>query len=585
MQRARRRLGVLSSILVVMVAAGCPRRGGSGGSDGGGVEYRFVLEHEPALAVRVEVTTAGGDSGFTDFEVAREWGGVDTGGDDLVEAAAVSAGGRRLAVEHPAPERWRVAHTAREPITFSYRIRANAHRRNASPDVNRRPIVEERLFHGFGHLVLATPRVANPERRRTTSFTWDGFDAAGWKVVSSFGIGSARRDLQLSRHDVRESVWLAGDFALVRRDIAGHLLWTAVAGRDWKFAAEELADLAARIVGAEREFFADLEQPPYLITLIPVGEPDGRNRSIGGTAFPNAFALQMLPDTPLGGDFGRGLHVPSLLAHEMFHFWDGLTIRPADPEQLCYWFTEGFTDFYTRRILYRDGLVTLDEYARSASTKLSDLWTSEVREAPNARIADDFWKHEAVKRLPYVRGDIVAMIVDHGIRRHSRGEHSLDDLMRKLVRDARSSGERVTTETLLAEFERWAGAKVAAEVRRIVVEGALPSLDPALFAPCLTIESAEIVPFDLGFDFATSRAAGVVTGVVPGSAAAAAGLRDGQTLKGWSVGFGDVSQAVAMRIAEADTTREITYMPRRATVTVPQFRVAEPAPAGICPGL
>jgi predicted metalloprotease with PDZ domain len=321
----------------------------------------------------------------------------------------------------------------------------------------------------------------------------------------------------------------------------------------------------------EREFFDDYDYPFYLITLIPVGKAGTGSRSLGGTGLTNSFSLCMIPETPLRGDFGQGLNVAALLAHEMFHQWDGQTILPVEPEQLCYWFTEGFTDFYMRRLLYRNGLASNEDYAAHVNKKLADLWTTEVRNAPNERILADFWKSDAVKRLPYVRGDVVAMIVDYGIRVHSNGKRSLDDLMRELVRDGKSHHGKVSTDLLLERFAKYAGPDVAAQVRSIIVEGTTPALAPDTFAPCFTVEEREITPFELGFDFAQTREARVITGLVPGSAAAQSGLQEGQKVGGWSVVYGDVSRPVVMTILENGERREIEYQPRGAAIRVPQI--------------
>jgi predicted metalloprotease with PDZ domain len=546
--------------------------------------YVFTLESEPDLAVRISVAATGSDSGFTVFAVDREWGGVTAGGDDLSDPRAQGADGRTLVVERPEPHRFRVLHPAREPITLSYRVALNTHQSDASPNINRRPLLTSSLFHGYGHLLLAHPEGGDASKPHHATITWEGFDAAGWKTVSSFGIGPAPRSVDGPLQDILASVWMAGDFVLEQRDIDGRPLWVAVAGREWTFQPADLADLAARIVRAEREFFVDPDHPYYLITLIPVGQAASGSRSLGGTGLTSSFSLAMLPDTSLGGDYGRAMNVPALLAHEMFHDWNGHTILPADPEPLCYWFTEGFTDFYTRRLLYRSGLITLDEYARSASGKLAELWTSDVREAPNERIHADFWKHDGVKRLPYARGDVVAMMVDHGIRQASGGTKNLDDLMRQLVGDARAGGGRLTVEDLLERIETWTGAEMAARVRRTIVDGALPEIEPATFAPCLELVESEIVPFELGLDFAASRAAGKIVGVVPGSPAARAGLQDGQQVGGWSVAFGDVSRPVTLTIVENGARRDVVYEPKGAPIMAPQFRIGVGLPPD-CPEL
>jgi hypothetical protein len=105
-----------------------------------------------------------------------------------------------------------------------------------------------------------------------------------------------------------------------------------------------------------------------------------------------------------------------LLAHEHFHHWNGGKIRMEETEQLAYWFSEGFTDFFARRILLRCGLFDVAEYVRRLNESLALYWTEPMRHEKNARIAADFWKVQSIGELPYRRGDLVALLLDHEIR-------------------------------------------------------------------------------------------------------------------------------------------------------------------------
>lgn len=565
----------------IAVAIGFLTAGAAGAKPAADLAYQFTLVRSPAVSVHVELRCQGSDSSATWLGVSREWGGVDMGGADLANAAAWGPHGEVLAVTHPEPHRWRVEHAPRTPIRFTYEIPANTHQEDSSPDVHRRPLVNDHLFHMYGDLGLVWPAGLDEAATRRISVTWNDFDAAGWPVASSFATGSRPRVFSTTISLLRNSIWIAGDLELLRRDIKGRPLWIAVQRAPWTFQAAEFADMAHTIVQMERKFFDDYDSPYFLITVIPVGKPGTGSRSMGGTGLTNSFSLCMIADTPLRGDFGQNLNVAGLLAHEMFHQWDGHTLAPVDPEELCYWFTEGFTDFYTRRLMYRNGLVSDAEYAASVNKRLGDLWTSDARNSPNERIRTDFWKNDAVKRLPYLRGDAVAMIVDHGIRARSNGKKSLDDLMRALVRDARSHHGKVSTDYLIERFAAEAGPEVAVQVRSIVVEGATPVLAPANFAPCFELQERDITPFELGFNFRQTRESRVVTGVVPGSAAARAGLQDGQALGGMSVYHGDVNRPVVVTILENGQRREIEYQPRGTPVRAPQLEVVAPDPAAV----
>jgi predicted metalloprotease with PDZ domain len=547
--------------------------------------YRFQLVREPELRVRVRLTTAGNADGTTTFEVVREWGGVTAGGDDISEVTVTNAAGKSLAVEHPEPHRWRVTNAPNEMLTLEYAFAPNEHQAEMSPDENRRPILTSKLFHIYGQLGLMWPGHMEDSPTRHVAIEWDGFDAAGWKVATSFGVGTKPMRFETDLNRLRESVFMAGEIDLLQRDVEKRPVYVAVSGDQWGFQNPDFADLVARVVGAERGFFSDYDYPFFLVTAIPIGQVSPGSQSMGGTGLTNSFALEMLPDTRLDGEFLRALGMRGLLAHEMFHNWNGHTIQPEDPEQLVYWWTEGFTDFYMRRMLLRSGLITTDEYVKSLNVKVAELLQSPVCNAPNERIRADFWRDSAVKRLPYVRGDVVAMIVDGAIRRKSNGKQSLDDLMRALVKEARATGERYTTDELLRRIEDMSDTQTADRIRAIVVEGESPVLDPNPFDPCLAVVRTPLSKFEVGFDFEASRKNHTVTGLVPGSAAAKAGIAEGQKLVGWSVSFGDAAKPAVMTIDENGTKRKIEYLPAGEPVPTPQFEAQPGAAKPECSGL
>jgi predicted metalloprotease with PDZ domain len=517
--------------------------------------------------MRLHLEAAGTSSGQTTFEVSRDWGGVATGGDDITGVVALGTAGKPLPVEQPEPHRWQVRHAPKELLAVTWTIVPNTHQGDPSPQTHRRPILNQDLFHTYGELALLWPSHLEGRPKRDVALAWEGFEP-DWKVISSFGVGTETHRFQASLLELRQAVYMAGDLEIASRDVKGHPVYVARAGHEWRFTLDELADPIGRIVAVERGFFSDWDVPYYLVSAIPIGRCDTGSRSVGGTGLTQSFSLAMLPDTELQG---HGLGIRGLLAHEMFHEWNGQTIEPEEPEQLVYWWTEGFTEFYTRRMLLRGGLITPQEYIDATNSKLRELWQSPVRSASNDRIRIDFWQDRDVQRLPYARGDAVAMLLDGAIRRKSKGAASLDDLMRDLVREARESGERFTTDELLRRIEDRTDAVTAGLVRGVVVSGELPQLEPSPFAPCLDVVTEELAGFELGFDFDASRASKVVTGVVAGSAAANAGLKDGQELSRWSVSSGDVTKPVVMTVVDGTEQRAIQYLPLGAKLPTPQF--------------
>ena len=330
------------------------------------VAFRIELlePEEPIVGITVE---ARGDlDGASEFTLAEGWAGIAESGRDL---ELVEARGEResLASERVNSYTWQVQHAPGESLTVTFELKRTSHRANAAPPGYYLPILEPGLCHLLGAQALPAPAHLDPQAARAITLEWRGFDSAGWKTISSYG-ATPKLTTTLALDGFRHALFLAGDLRLARREIHGRALWTALFGR-WSFTDEEFTKLAAEVVTTGREFFADFGTPHYLISAIPVlGSPG--SSALGGTGLTNSFALFMTPDARLssGGDGVGG--IDWLLSHELFHEWNGHVIRLAQPEQLAYWFSEGFTDFYARRLLLRGGRIRPEEYVASWNAKL-----------------------------------------------------------------------------------------------------------------------------------------------------------------------------------------------------------------------
>ncbi len=526
------------------------------------VRYAFELLDPEIPLVGIHVACVGDADGASEFTLNEGWAGLTDSGRDLELVEARGAQGI-LAHERRESFAWSVRHAPGEALELVFELGPTQHRASAGPPEYYLPILEPGLLHALGAQTLPAPTHLEFEAERPITLAWRGFEAAGWRTISSFG---AEDELEVRRSldDFRHALFLAGELRLEQHDVHGGSLWVAVHGR-WSFEDAAFQALAARIVALGREFFADFEQPFYLISLIAVGVGGTQGSSYGGTGLSDSFALFLTPDMGLAPKPGGG-GLAWLLAHELFHEWNGQTIGLEQPEQAGYWFSEGFTDFYARRLLLRGGLASPAQHLESWNHKLAAWAANPERAAPAARVAEAFWTSRDVGEVPYQRGDLIALYVDHAIRARSQGARSLDDLMRALVERARAGAGPYSNDELCAAIAEFAGDEAGAVVRRWALEGVEPELPPDAAGPEFVLEPAEVPTFHTGFDHATTLASGTVSGVVAGGCAERAGLRDGMRITGWSVNLGQTAVPVEVRVREDGTERALSYLPHGVPV-------------------
>ena len=527
------------------------------------VAYTLELVEAPTPRLRITVELAAAPDGTTVFDL-DPWGLVGPP-EAIFQAVTATADNRPVAVDHQA-HAWVVHSAPRARVVLRYEIPND----EGTDRVVRRhhPVVRPHLVHLFGNNALVSPHHLDDHRPKRIALHWAAFAEVGWTTLSSHG-ATAHAVVDLPLEQFRDAEFLASDrVQVVRRRAGGAELITALVAASWPFGIDELADVTAKLMDTEAALIGESFPPVFLSDLVPFNADGYR----GGTALHDAFVAQADTKQTLVEHGDRRGSLAWMFAHELLHSWIGRTIVPTvdDGEK---WFIEGFTTFYARRVMVRAGLATVEDYAAQLDETLAEYAWSPIHGGPEVAfaVADD-----AQRGMAYTRGDLIAVVVDAEIRRASAGKRSLDDVMRALVADGRAGG-KIDAAKLIARFERETSPAFAAKLRGVIERGDTVELEPASFEPCLHGEVRKLDPFDLGFDFEKSEAAHRVVGLHAGSSAAAAGLREGEELAGWSFASQRVDQTVVLQVGTGLTKREVRFVPVGAPVPILQFRVGERA--------
>jgi predicted metalloprotease with PDZ domain len=516
----------------------------------------------PSLAI--DLTFRGDDSGTTAIDLPSHWAGEK---DYFTGVRGLTAEGARI-VDTGDPSRKQVVHAKGATVHLRYEIiPTGVDGHSEGQDQPYRPLLTATFFHFIGHGVFITP-ADHDDLTRPIDIRWEGV-ARDQPIANSFATlptcaTQCAQSFDANAPDLRQAIYVGGDFRTRKVDIEGRPVWVAMRG-EWKFTDEDFATLVEKVMRSQRGFWNDFDVPYFLVTLIKLGDACC---SYGGTGLTHSFATFVATDRAIDP------FMHHLLSHELFHTWNGGRIQPKSPEELVYWFSEGFTNYFARRLNVRAGIIDADEAITDYNEVLFDYWKSKVREAPNERVMKDFWSDSEVNHLPYQRGDVLAHEWDARMRAQGQG-HSLDDVMRDLMRASTRDGTLASAESIDLLVRAYLPSGISDDVHKYIDQGTLLEPSDGALGPCMKLVQTKKTLMVRGFDRQKSVASGVVTGTVAGSNAERAGLKDGQIILE-SVFTMDPAQKTRLRVRDAGSDpksdgRWIEYFPAGDTLTVPQY--------------
>ena len=521
-----------------------------------GIDYTLtpVLADGALVAVQYDLRFRGDADGETALRLPDSWGGQNELWRGIEGLELVSAGALR---DGEGPTSRVVAHRPRARLHLRYRVVQDWQGAPSAEQGNTyRPAIQPGYFHLIGDASLVTPA----ERELTTPvrFRVRGLPR-GWTFASDL----EHRGLTLGQ--VWSSVTVGGDFRILRG--GDRNVRVAMRG-EWSFADADFTAQVNDIIAAQRRFWGD-ESTPYLVTVLQLTAQQPGWRSIGGTGLDDAFAFFATPNA-------EAEYITRTLAHEGLHTWIPRRIggSPEGDEAAQYWLSEGFTDFYTGRLLVREGVWTPRQFAEDLNSMLAEYGQSTARSEPNTRVLADFWNDSDVRKLPYQRGRLLALIWDGRLRASGR---DFDDVVLEMRARVRG-GDPLTAVEMFPLAAEGVGLAVGDDVAAHVERGEPILLPEDLLAPCGRIVTREVPRFHRGFDIeATQANNNVIAGVDRALPAYAAGMRDGMVLIRRDGGqIGDAEQEIGYVVRDGDAERTLRYMPRgHGSYTLQRFDVTE----------
>jgi hypothetical protein len=363
--------------------------------------------------------------------------------------------------------------------------------------------------HGAGYTFLPNPMDKNPRRIR---IHWDlSGMGPGARGITSLGEGDV--ETVKPPEFLNSLFFFAGPVKSYPPKGSDHfaMYWLS----EPPFDANAAAAVIEKLYAYMSAFFHD-EGGSYRVFMRKQPYKGG-----GGTALYRSFLF----------GYGTGGTVPTtdslegLIAHEMTHNWPSLDGDHADTS----WYSEGSAEYYSILLSFRAGLITPDEFLKRVNERAEGYYDNPLQRLTNHEAEAIYWKDARASHVPYGRGFMYLGEVDAEIRTRTGGKKSLDDVENALL-ELKRHGKPVSVEQWQDEVASYLGPDARREYADMVA-GKLIKPPSNAFGPCFRTERYDVRPLEPGFDVAAlERGSHLVSGLVAGSAAEKAGLKNGDEI-------------------------------------------------------
>jgi len=227
--------------------------------------------------------------------------------------------------------------------------------------------------------------------------------------------------------------------------VTHHLVFTSQHFGDTQRLSEDVAKLCQHHITLFGE--APFKEYWFITHLLETG--------FGGLEHKNSTVLQAsrfdLPNPQKPDEMSDNYKTfLSLCSHEYFHAWNVCRIKPKafipyDLSQEVYtdqlWAYEGITSYYDDFSLYRTGLISFEDYLALLAKTATRVYRGKGETKQSVSQSSFYTWNKFYKQGPdavnnivsyYTKGSLIAIWLDLTIREHSKGQYSLDTLMKEL---------------------------------------------------------------------------------------------------------------------------------------------------------
>jgi predicted metalloprotease with PDZ domain len=350
----------------------------------------------------------------------------------IAAVTAQSADGQLLSTTKIAKNHWQIATDGLEQITVQYQVFANE-----------LTVRTNHLDGSHGYFNPAALFFYIPgQEQRPIEIAID--PPPGWKITTPLPEITPQTFVAANFDQLVDSPFEIGQHQVHDFVAEGKPHQWAIWGEGNLDLDQTIAD-TQKIVSTTAKIFGELPYARYLFLLHLSAN------SFGGLEHKNCCSL-LYPRWQLRTDehYQRFMQ---LVAHEFFHLWNVKRIFPAGLEKFDYdgenytpslWFSEGVTSYYDLLIPCRAGIYDRETFLKELSKEISRFLTTPGRLVqPVTESSFDAWiklyrpdaNSSNSQMSYYLKGAMVALLLDLLIRDRTDHQKSFDDVLRRLWLD------------------------------------------------------------------------------------------------------------------------------------------------------
>ncbi|WP_177219208.1 M61 family metallopeptidase [Lutibacter maritimus] len=315
-------------------------------------------------------------------------------------------------------EKWKLDISKNSLINLNYQVELSHDKYNwdAGGGIDGRPTVwkDNTIFWVSSALIVFSEGHNNQKAEITFDVPKD------WKVSTAWVKLSNRKFVSNSIDELINNLIMIGhhEERLIKHD---NMSITIATPSNFKHRIDLIEQSLEKVLPAYKNIFGELPTANYLVCA-------SKNTIQDGEAYTNSFH-QMFIDKDL--EYNKMVWA-NTLAHEMFHYWNGTNFIFSDDYAGNYWFSEGFTNYYSSLTLLRTGIINEEEYLRFLAFQFSKLHYSQINSNEKTSLIEAGKSKINNWHFIYGGGTSIAFILDVQIRSNTKGRKSLDDFMKVL---------------------------------------------------------------------------------------------------------------------------------------------------------